>query len=104
MACDLTKGRALPCRDSVGGLKAVYFVDFGGLGTVTVSATDEVTDMGGTFNAYKYDRRVKVLHFMCPASSKIHKKNRFISLIFHPKRVYFAQLWFNGAKSSWVFL
>lgn len=54
MACDLTKGRALPCRDSVGGLKAVYFVDFGGLGTVTVSATDEVTDMGGTFNAYKY--------------------------------------------------
>ena len=54
MACDLTKGRALPCRDSVGGLKAVYFVDFGGLGAVTVSATDEVTDMGGTFNAYKY--------------------------------------------------
>ena len=54
MACDLTKGRALPCRESVGGLKAVYFVDFGDLGAVTVSATDEVTDMGGTFNAYKY--------------------------------------------------
>ena len=32
MACDLTKGRALPCRESVGGLKAVYFVDFGDLG------------------------------------------------------------------------
>ena len=35
MACDLTKGRALPCRESVGGLKAVYFVDFGDLGTLT---------------------------------------------------------------------
>jgi hypothetical protein len=34
MACDLTKGRALPCRESVGGLKAVYFVDFGDLGTM----------------------------------------------------------------------
>ena len=55
MACDLTKGRALPCRESVGGIKAVYFVDFGDLGAVTVSATDEVTDMGGAFSAYKYE-------------------------------------------------
>ncbi len=53
MACDLTKGRALPCRESVGGLKAVYFVDFGGLGTISVT-NDEVTDMTGTFSAYKY--------------------------------------------------
>lgn len=54
MACDLTKGRALPCRDSVGGLKAVYFVDFADF-VSTMSATDEVTDMTGTFNAYKYE-------------------------------------------------
>jgi len=54
MACDLTKGRALPCRDSVGGLKAVYFVDFGDLGAITVSS-DEVTDMTGTFDAFKYE-------------------------------------------------
>jgi len=54
MACDLTKGRALPCRES-GGIKAVYFVDFGDLGTITVSATDEVTDMTGTFDAFKYE-------------------------------------------------
>lgn len=54
MACDLTKGRALPCRDSVGGLKAVYFVDFGDLGAITVSS-DEVTDMTGTFSAFKYE-------------------------------------------------
>mgnify|MGYP001033239760 FL=1 len=53
MACDLTKGRVLPCRDSVGGIKEVYFVDFGDLGTVTLTS-DEVTDMSGTFDAYQY--------------------------------------------------
>jgi len=57
MACDLTKGRALPCRESVGGLKAVYFVDFGDLGTISLtSATDDtISDMDGTFSAYKYE-------------------------------------------------
>ena len=30
MACDfITSGRAEPCKDSVGGINAVYFVDFG---------------------------------------------------------------------------
>ena len=28
MACLLTTGRTEPCRDAVGGLKAVYFLDF----------------------------------------------------------------------------
>src|SRR5210317_1278246 len=57
MACDLTKGRALPCRESVGGLRAVYFVDFGDLGDVTLTSDtdDTVTDMTGTFSAYKYE-------------------------------------------------
>ena len=32
MACNLTKGRGLPCKTGVGGIKAVFFVDFGGLG------------------------------------------------------------------------
>ena len=52
MACDLTRGRKEPCKDVVGGLKAVYFTDFGDLGTVTQTA-DEITDMTGTFTAYK---------------------------------------------------
>jgi hypothetical protein len=30
MACDLTTGRAVPCKDVVGGiLRAIYFADFG---------------------------------------------------------------------------
>jgi len=54
MACDLTKGRKEPCKDVVGGLKAVYFTDFGDYGTVT-ETDDEITDMTGTFVAFKYE-------------------------------------------------
>ena len=62
MACDLTLGRKEPCKDVVGGLKNVYFVEFGGLGTVTLT-NDEITNMtgttiGGTANsltAFKYE-------------------------------------------------
>ena len=46
MACDLTLGRKEPCKDVVGGLKNVYFVDFGDLGTVTLT-DDEITNMTG---------------------------------------------------------
>ena len=53
MACDLTAGRNVNCKDVVGGINAVYFVDFGDLGTVTLTS-DEVTDVSGTFSAYKY--------------------------------------------------
>ena len=54
MACDLTKGRKEPCKDVVGGLRAVYFVDYGDLGTVS-KTDDEITDLSGTFTAYKYE-------------------------------------------------
>lgn len=54
MACDLTAGRAVPCKDVVGGIKAVYFVNYGDMGTVTVGSGDDVTDMTGTFSAYRY--------------------------------------------------
>lgn len=54
MACDLTRGRKEPCKDVVGGLKAIYFTDFGDLGTVT-KTDDEITDLSGTFTAFKYE-------------------------------------------------
>jgi hypothetical protein len=55
MACDLTKGRVEPCKDVVGGIKHVYFTDFGDFGVVTQDADDQITDMTGTFVAYKYE-------------------------------------------------
>ena len=54
MACDLSLGRKEPCKDVVGGIKAVYFTDFGDLGTVT-ETDDEITDLSGTFTAFKYE-------------------------------------------------
>lgn len=58
MACNLTNGRALPCRESVGGLRNVYFVEYGKLGSVTLSSIDEITDMDGdstnNLTAFKY--------------------------------------------------
>ena len=55
MACTLTKGRIEPCKDVVGGIKNVYFTDFGLFGTVSQDADDQITDMTGTFTAYKYE-------------------------------------------------
>ena len=54
MACLLTSGRALPCKNSVGGLKAVYFADYGTLGDVTLVA-GEITAIAGTPDFFKYD-------------------------------------------------
>lgn len=54
MACDLSIGRKVPCKDILGGIQRVWFVDFGDLGTVT-QVDDEITDISGTFSCYQYD-------------------------------------------------
>jgi hypothetical protein len=54
MACDLTGGRLKPCKDAVGGIRKIHFVDYGDLGAVTLT-DDEVTDMAGTFTYHTYD-------------------------------------------------
>jgi hypothetical protein len=57
MSCDISRGRIEPCKDSVGGLNAVYFINKGSIGTVTYDATDtDVIDSLGTgVAAYKFD-------------------------------------------------
>ena len=54
MACLLTKGRTVPCKSAVGGLKSVYFTDFGGLGNITTSSF-EITAISGTPTVYQFD-------------------------------------------------
>ena len=55
MACDLTKGRKEPCKDSVGGIKAVYFADFGDI-TIAYDSTDtDVVDSLGAVTVFKYE-------------------------------------------------
>ena len=55
MACDLSIGRKVPCKDVLGGITKVYFVNFGDLGTVTTNSGDEISDMTGTASAFQYD-------------------------------------------------
>ena len=55
MACTLTTGRELPCKDSVGGIKAVYLADYGTLGALTVDASGELTAIAGTPDLYQFD-------------------------------------------------
>ena len=57
MACDLTLGRLEPCKENVGGIKAVYFINYDGLGTVTYDTADTemITDLGTGVTCYKYE-------------------------------------------------
>tara|TARA_R110002020_G_scaffold110765_3_gene255880 strand:- start:6509 stop:7072 length:564 start_codon:yes stop_codon:yes gene_type:complete len=55
MACNLTKGRNITCRDGIGGIKAIYIVQHDEL-TSYVSASGELTDLdlGSGDDIYKY--------------------------------------------------
>ena len=59
MACDISLGRAEQCKDSVGGLKAVYFINWGDATGVTYSVTageeDVITALAGAPVGYKYE-------------------------------------------------
>lgn len=55
MACDLTRSRSLECKDSVGGIKAIYFADYGDI-TIAYDATDtDLVEDLGTVTVFKYD-------------------------------------------------
>ena len=46
MACSLTTGRKVPCKSAVGGIKTVYFADYGTLGDATITS-GEITALSG---------------------------------------------------------
>jgi hypothetical protein len=59
MACDISLGRLEGCKDAVGGLKAVYFINYAGV-LETTQADDLITVIGDGVtppSAYKYDLR-----------------------------------------------
>ena len=56
MSCDITKGRLEPCKDSVGGLKAVYFVNYDAAIAADATITaGEITAFDTTLSLYKFD-------------------------------------------------
>jgi hypothetical protein len=59
MACDISLGRVEPCKDSLGGLDAVYFINDADLSitdlTFDSTNTDAIEAVTGSPTAYKYD-------------------------------------------------
>ena len=54
MACDLTSGRLWECKEQIGGIKTVYFADFGDLTGLTVTNGAISTGLTGK-TLYKYE-------------------------------------------------
>lgn len=55
MACLMTTGRKLACKDAVGGIQKVFFADYGTLGTATITAGIVTAFSGTTYTLYQYD-------------------------------------------------
>ena len=55
MSCDLSKGRLELCKDSIGGIKAVFFMNAGN-GVIVESAEDIITSLG-VVTVYKYETK-----------------------------------------------
>jgi len=58
MPCLLTHGRAESCKEFVGGIKSIYFINYGDLGAITYGATDasdKILTIAGTMSLFKYD-------------------------------------------------
>lgn len=59
MSCDISRGRLEPCKDSLGGLDAVYFINDADLAytdlTFDLTNTDAIESVANSPMAYKYD-------------------------------------------------
>lgn len=61
MACDLTLGRTEPCKDTVGGIDMLYFVNWGDLPSTAITYSvvageeDNVATVTGTPSAFSYE-------------------------------------------------
>lgn len=56
MSCDISHGRLETCKDSVSGLDAIYFINFGiAPENVTIDADSVVTAVTGVTELYKYE-------------------------------------------------
>jgi len=56
MACDISLGRLEPCKDSIGGLKAVYFINYdSGLYANCTFTSEEITALSSPVTCYKFE-------------------------------------------------
>ena len=62
MACNIDTGRTLPCRDSVGGLKNVYFINYDATDSIPLVATagsEDTVAFDGVWDATNYQYALK---------------------------------------------
>jgi hypothetical protein len=57
MSCEIANGRLEPCKDSVAGIDAIYFVNFGDYTSITYDGTnpDVIDSVAGVSSLYKYE-------------------------------------------------
>jgi len=59
MSCDLANGRLEVCKDAIGGIDAVYFINYGDYTFPTdvtyVTGTDTIQAVAGVTSLYKYE-------------------------------------------------
>ena len=55
MSCLLTTGRKIPCKSAFGGIKRVYFADYGDITSVTVDGTTKEATIAGSPTWYEFD-------------------------------------------------
>jgi len=57
--CLLTHGRAEQCKEFVGGIKSIYFINYGLMGAITFDSStdfeDQIDTVAGAFTLFKYD-------------------------------------------------
>jgi hypothetical protein len=62
MSCNIDTGRVLPCRDSVGGLKNVYFINYDATDSIPLVVTggsEDTVAFDGVWDATNYQYELK---------------------------------------------
>lgn len=60
MSCDIANGRLESCKDSISGLDAIFFINYGDYNSETDitydgTNTDQINDVNGVSSLYKYE-------------------------------------------------
>ena len=58
MACDISKGRLISCKDAIGGLRKVYFINYDEMPETAYTLDvdgETITAVSGSPSAYEYD-------------------------------------------------
>jgi hypothetical protein len=59
MSCDISNGVAEPCKSAIGGLDAIYIINYGDYAATDITYnntnTDQIDDINGVATVYKFD-------------------------------------------------